>query len=65
MEQNSNCLTLGMKAPDFKAMSTFGPIELSQYKGSWLVFFSHPGILRPYAPRNSSHSLSRRKHSKT
>lgn len=47
MEQNSNCLTLGMKAPDFKAMSTFGPIELSQYKGSWLVFFSHPGDFTP------------------
>ena len=42
-----NCLTLGMKAPDFFANSTFGPLSLSDYKGKWLVFFSHPGDFTP------------------
>lgn len=46
MNENS-CLTLGMKAPDFSAMSTFGPIKLSDYKGKWVVLFSHPGDFTP------------------
>ncbi|MBU5437927.1 peroxiredoxin [Tissierella sp. MSJ-40] len=42
-----NCLKLGMKAPDFTAMSTFGPIRLSDFKGRWIVLFSHPGDFTP------------------
>lgn len=42
-----NNLTLGMTAPDFTANSTFGPLKLSDYKGKWLVFFSHPGDFTP------------------
>ncbi|WP_246213123.1 peroxiredoxin [Aminipila butyrica] len=42
-----NNLTLGMTAPAFTANSTFGPLSLSDYKGSWLVFFSHPGDFTP------------------
>lgn len=33
---------IGEKAPEFNAMTTFGNINLSDYKGKWLVLFSHP-----------------------
>ena len=46
MNENG-CLTLGMKAPDFTAMSTFGPLTLSNYTGQWVVLFSHPGDFTP------------------
>ena len=38
-----NCnVKIGEKAPDFEATTTFGDIKLSDYKGKWIVFFSHP-----------------------
>ncbi len=40
-------LKIGMSAPDFEANSSSGPIKLSDYKGKWLVFFSHPGDFTP------------------
>ncbi len=39
--------TIGMKAPDFSATTTFGNIKLSDYKGKWIVLFSHPGDFTP------------------
>jgi peroxiredoxin len=33
---------LGQKAPDFEAVTTQGTLRLSDYKGVWLVLFSHP-----------------------
>ncbi|WP_296644801.1 peroxiredoxin [Romboutsia sp. 13368] len=39
--------SLGSKAPDFKANTTNGPIKLSDYKGKWIVLFSHPGDFTP------------------
>ncbi len=33
---------IGMYAPEFEAETTMGKISLNQYKGKWLVFFSHP-----------------------
>ena len=33
---------IGQSAPDFEALSTCGNIKLSDYKGKWIVFFSHP-----------------------
>ncbi len=33
---------IGEEAPDFYAISTQGSIKLSDFKGKWLVFFSHP-----------------------
>lgn len=36
-------LSIGMKAPDFSAVTTFGPVKLSDYRGKWLILFSHPG----------------------
>ena len=35
-------IKLGQMAPDFEAETTMGNIKLSDYKGKWLVFFSHP-----------------------
>ncbi len=40
-------ISIGMKAPDFTAMTTFGPIKLSDYKGHWVILFSHPGDFTP------------------
>jgi len=38
---------LGEKAPDFEAMTTHGKLKLEDFKGSWLVLFSHPGDFTP------------------
>ena len=39
---------IGEKAPDFKANSTYGPVNFpADYKGKWVVFFSHPGDFTP------------------
>ena len=32
---------IGMQAPDFEADTTYGKICLSDYRGKWLIFFSH------------------------
>ena len=40
-------LRMGDAAPDFEARSTRGPVRLSDYKGRWLVFFSHPADFTP------------------
>lgn len=40
-------VSIGQTAPDFTAMTTFGPIRMSDYKGNWVVFFSHPGDFTP------------------
>lgn len=34
-------------APEFEAKSTFGPIRLSDYKGKWIMLFSHPADFTP------------------
>lgn len=38
---------IGMHAPDFEAETTMGPIGLNQYRGKWIVLFSHPGDFTP------------------
>ncbi len=38
---------LGEPAPDFEAPTTHGTIRLDDYKGSWLVLFSHPADFTP------------------
>ena len=45
--KGNNCLTIGMKAPNFVAETTFGPLDFSCLKGKWVVFFSHPGDFTP------------------
>lgn len=44
---DNNCLKIGMKAPDFTAQTTFGSLRLSDFKGKWVVLFSHPGDFTP------------------
>lgn len=38
---------IGMQAPDFDADTTYGKIALSDYRGKWVVLFSHPGDFTP------------------
>lgn len=38
---------LNEPAPDFKANSTQGEIKLSDYKGKWVILFSHPADFTP------------------
>ncbi len=38
---------IGQKAPSFEATTTFGEIKLEDYKGKWLILFSHPGDFTP------------------
>lgn len=38
---------LGDPAPDFTAMTTDGVKNLSDYRGKWLILFSHPGDFTP------------------
>ncbi len=46
---NENRLPLiGEKAPSFKAETTQGPINFpDDFKGKWVVFFSHPADFTP------------------
>lgn len=46
-ENRSQVLRIGDLAPDFSARTTMGDITLSQYRGKWLVFFSHPADFTP------------------
>ena len=38
---------LGDMAPDFKAMTTDGVKSMSEYRGRWVILFSHPGDFTP------------------
>jgi len=38
---------LNKPAPDFDAPTTHGPKKLSDYKGKWLILFSHPADFTP------------------
>lgn len=38
---------IGQHAPDFTAETTYGPVSLDDYKGKWLVLFSHPRRFHP------------------
>ena len=38
---------LNEPAPAFEAVTTHGTIRLSDYKGSWLILFSHPADFTP------------------
>lgn len=45
--EKCSCLNIGNRAPNFKALTTMGHIEMSKYRGKWLVLFSHPGDFTP------------------
>ena len=38
---------IGEPAPQFEAETTFGKIKLEDFKGSWLILFSHPADFTP------------------
>lgn len=39
---------IGDVAPDFKALTSVGELQFSEYnKGSWVIFFSHPADFTP------------------
>lgn len=38
---------IGQFAPDFEAETTQGPIKLADYRGKWVLLFSHPGDFTP------------------
>ncbi|KAF5415393.1 MAG: Peroxiredoxin [Candidatus Methanogaster sp.] len=40
-------LHLGEPAPDFEAVTTHGPMKLSDYRGGWVILFSHPADFTP------------------
>ena len=40
-------LHLGETAPDFEAVTTHGPMKLSDYRGGWVILFSHPADFTP------------------
>src|SRR5258708_1668298 len=40
-------LRIGDPAPNFRARTTMGEVNLEQYRGRWLVFFSHPADFTP------------------
>lgn len=44
---NCGLMSIGMKAPDFTAITTQGLITMSDFTGKWVVFFSHPGAFSP------------------
>ncbi len=47
MEQVVSMPRLGEKAPEFEAPTTHGVLNLSDFKGSWLIIFSHPADFTP------------------
>lgn len=40
-------LRIGEAAPEFRARTTQGEVALSDYRGRWLIFFSHPADFTP------------------
>lgn len=38
---------IGQRAPEFEATTTMGNISLNDYRGKWVVLFSHPGDFTP------------------
>src|SRR5271168_5575170 len=40
-------VVIGSRAPGFSARTTMGNRSLADYRGRWLVFFSHPADFTP------------------
>ena len=43
---------IGQRAPEFEAVTTMGNISLNDYRGKWVVLFSHPGDFTPVKSYN-------------
>ena len=46
-EKTQRLPRLGEPAPQFEVVTTQGKIKLSDFKGSWLIMFSHPADFTP------------------
>ncbi|EHQ37067.1 peroxiredoxin [Methanoplanus limicola] len=49
-DKECECLSMpviGEPAPEFEALTTHGKIKLSDYRGSWVIMFSHPADFTP------------------
>ncbi|MEM3641347.1 MAG: peroxiredoxin, partial [Candidatus Bathyarchaeia archaeon] len=46
-EQKKTLLGLNESVPDFEAVTTHGVIRLSDFKGKWVILFSHPADFTP------------------
>jgi len=46
-EEKKPLLRLGEPVPDFEAVTTHGKIRLSDFKGKWIILFSHPADFTP------------------
>lgn len=65
MEHNTNTVTqmprIGDQAPDFTAMTTKGPIKMSEYaRDKWIVMFSHPADFTPVCTTEMSGFATRK-----
>ena len=47
MEEAHSLPIIGEAAPDFEAVTTQGPLKLSDFRGKWVVLFSHPADFTP------------------
>jgi peroxiredoxin (alkyl hydroperoxide reductase subunit C) len=47
IEEKKPLLSLGEVVPDFEAVTTHGKIRLSDFKGKWVILFSHPADFTP------------------
>ncbi|TAJ45337.1 peroxiredoxin [Methanofollis fontis] len=47
MEEAYSLPIIGEAAPDFQAVTTHGPMKLSELRGKWVVLFSHPADFTP------------------
>lgn len=52
---NCGLMSIGMRAPDFTAITTMGEITMSDFKGRWVVLFSFPS---PFSPVCTTEYLS-------
>jgi len=47
VEERKSLLRLSEPVPDFEAVTTHGKISLSDFKGKWIILFSHPADFTP------------------
>ncbi|MEM0312373.1 MAG: peroxiredoxin [Thermoplasmatales archaeon] len=47
VNEGSHIPKIGEKAPDFQANSTKGVISLKDFRGKWVILFSHPADFTP------------------